>query len=245
MKIQLVTYLNSLSRKQRLINTLDILNHSHADFVLFPGHTLGFVKDIDKLRKGLENKKVNALIELQDMNSDRLRNALFLVKNGYVINLFSNQLFESSHEINNNYELGSRLINELKTRRKFKIKGKQFLILQCGELNILKNIQSKGNSIEFRLADNMELSRSFEKIIKNTNIFLNPMHTPMGNKGKMQKRRQFLSEKSRAYFSVSNTKLDGKDLKLKGLQYAYKNSNPLMEKIIDHQETYMVKEFEI
>jgi len=138
MKIALVSYINGLSDKERLKNTLEILNNSKSDFILFSGHTIGFVNDIESLRNGIKNKKTQALFELQEINSDKIGNCLYLIKNGTVLNLFTNQLFATSQEINYNYELGSRLINELELKRKFKVNGLNFLVLQCGELNILK-----------------------------------------------------------------------------------------------------------
>jgi len=67
----------------------------------------------------------------------------------------------------------------------------------------------------------------------------------MGNQGKMKKRREFLTDNNRSYFSVSNTKPDSLNLELNGLQYAYKNSLPLEMKNEHLTETYIIKEFEI
>ena len=245
MKIALVSYINGLSDKERLKNTLEILNNSKSDFILFSGHTIGFVNDIESLRNGIKNKKTQALFELQEINSDKIGNCLYLIKNGTVLNLFTNQLFATSQEINYNYELGSRLINELELKRKFKVNGLNFLVLQCGELNILKNLQSQGNKVQFRLIEDSELTNAFEDLIQNSDIILNPIHSPMGNQGKMKKRREFLTDNNRSYFSVSNTKPDSLNLELNGLQYAYKNSLPLEMKNEHLTETYIIKEFEI
>lgn len=57
----------------------------------------------------------------------------------------------------------------------------------------------------------------------------------MGNQGKMQKRREYLSKDKRYYFSASNTKKDSDNLELKSLQYAFFNGEFLPE--IDKQIT--------
>lgn len=49
MKIQLTSYVHGLSGKMRLDITFGIFNDSTADLLLFCGHTIGFVNDIDKL----------------------------------------------------------------------------------------------------------------------------------------------------------------------------------------------------
>ena len=51
----------------------------------------------------------------------------------------------------------------------------------------------------------------------------------MGNQGKIQKRREFLSKNKKFYFSASNTKEDSRNLELKSLQYAFYNGNELIE----------------
>jgi len=193
MKIQLVSYLYGLTNGERLKSTVEIMNESMCDLILFSGHTLGSVKDVERLRNRLSNKKVEAIIELKDINSSKLNNCLYHVKNDKVLNLFTNQLFARSSELKNNKELAARLLNELELKRKLKIKWNNLLILQCGELAILKNIQADGNRVEFQLSQDSKLNSGFKKVIKDVDIFLNPMHTPMGNQGKMSRRREFLS----------------------------------------------------
>ena len=45
----------------------------------------------------------------------------------------------------------------------------------------------------------------------------------------MLKRREFLSENKRYYFSTSNTKKNSSNLELKSIQYAFYNGKPLIE----------------
>jgi hypothetical protein len=65
------------------------------------------------------------------------------------------------------------------------------------------------------------LSNRFAKILKNTDIILNPIYIPMRSQGKIQKRREFLSANMKYYFSSCNTKKGSTNLNLKSLQYAF------------------------
>lgn len=109
----------------------------------------------------------------------------------------------------------------------------------------MKNVQSEKNRIEFRLNDDAQLTKQFNAVLKDVDVLLNPMHTPMGNQEKMKKRRDYLSAKKRYYFSVSNAKPNSAKLELNGLQYAIKDSIGLEESISTLQKTYILKEFEI
>ncbi len=230
MRIQLTSFHHGLLNKVRLDLTAQIINNSTADILFFSGHTIGFVNEIEELRSILENNKTEVVLELEDINSDKINNCLYHIKKGKINNLYTNQIFTQSGEIENNYELGDRLLNELETKRKFKVKGLSFLIIQCGEINILKNVQSDDNRVEFRLLHDNKLSDRFDQILKKTDVILNPIHTPMGNQGKIQKRREFLSKNSKYYFSTSNTKIDSNNLNLKSLQYAFFNGQEIVEK---------------
>ena len=229
MKIQITSYIHGLSNDVRLDLTQKTINSSNADLILFSGHTVGFVNDIQKLQSAIKNNQTEVVFELQNINSEKIYNCLYHIKKGKIKNLYTNQIFSQSGEIEYNYELGDRLLHEFENNRKIKIKGYSILIIQCGEINILKNIQSDENRVEFRLLDNPSLNDRFTKIIKGTDIFLNPIHSPMGNQGKILKRREFFSNDNKYYFSASNTKEDSINLELKSMQYAYYNKNELIE----------------
>lgn len=220
MKIEITSYRYGLPDKIRLSLTKEIINNSTSDLILFSGHTIGFVNDIELLKTYIDNIKIEAILELQDINSDKINNCLYRVTKGRLISLNTNQIFTQSSEIEGNYELAARLLHEFETNRIIKVKGYSILIIQCGEINILKNIQSEKNRVEFRFLDDLSLNERFKKLIRETDIFLNPIHTPMGNQGKMQKRREYFSKDKRYYFSTCNTRENSKDLKLKSLQYA-------------------------
>lgn len=235
MKIEITSYRFGLSDKVRLHLTIELINKSTSDLILFSGHTIGFVNDIEKLKALIVNNRSEAILELQNINSDKIGNCLYQLTKGKLKSLNTNQIFTQSSEIEGNYELADRLLHEFETNRIINIKGSSILIIQCGEINILKNIQSEENRVEFRLLDDLSLNNRFNKILKGTNIILNPIHTPMGNQGKMQKRREYLSKDKRYYFSACNTKVDSNNLEHKSIQYAYFNGELFPE--IDKQIT--------
>lgn len=246
MKIQIVSFLNKLAQTERIALTADVINNSKADLILFSGHTLYTVGDLSTLRKLITNKRSSAIIECEWlMNSQWIFNCLYQLRNGRIENMFTNQLFSTSHEIEGDHELASRLIHELETKRQITVRGKRALILQCGELNILRNRQSQANKVEFRVPSK-ELEKRFATLIHNTDIVLNPIHTPMGNQGKMIKRRQYLSANNRYYFSTSKTySKKSRELCLPGLQYAFKNGKPLVELDGVVTDKYVVSTFNI
>lgn len=245
MKVELVSYQHGLSDKLRLSLTKEIINKSSSDLLLFSGHTLGFVNDIETLRKLITNKRTEVVLELQSINSEKIGNCLYHITNGKLIGLNTNQVFTQSSEIEGNYELASRLLFEFENNRIIKIHGRTILIIQCGEINILKNAQSENNRVAFRFPDDQSLLERFKQIINTTSIILNPIHTPMGNQGKMQKRREYLSENKQYYFSVSNTKEDSKNLDLRSLQYAFYNGESIVEIEKEKSEYSISRIFEI
>lgn len=245
MKIQLVSYVHGLSNKMRLDITSSIFNDSTADLLLFCGHTIGSVNDIDKLQSRLTNNKSEAVFELENMNSSKINNCLYQIKQGKIKNLYTNQIFTQSGEIEGNTELGDRFIYEMEKNRKLNTKGRSILIMQCGEINILRNIQNDNNRVEFRLSYDYNLTNRFNKLFSNTDIILNPIHTPMGNQGKMKKRREFLSQNNKYYFSASNTKEGCETLINKSLQYAYHNAKELKEFDRIVKENFISRIYEI
>jgi hypothetical protein len=243
--VELVSFINGLSNKKRLDIVAEAINYSISDLILFPGHSILSYKDLEVLRKSICKSKTEAIIEIKDIGSDKIGNCLYRISNGELLSLNTNQLFSTSDEIENNIELAERLLSEFEFNRQFKINGKQVLVIQCGELNILKNIQSENNSVEFRLSSDVKLKKKFNEILKSTDIVLNPIHSPMGNQGKMEKRRLFLSKNKKYYFSTSNTKVDAENLNLPSLQYAFYNKKPMESILINTKAYYINRVFEV
>ncbi len=87
------------------------------------------------------------------------------------------QFFTTSGAIEDNDVLIEAFVNELETRRQFKVGDKNCLLLMCGENNILKNIQSEDNKVTIRIEDK-KLEKRFRNILKGVYFILNPIHKP-------------------------------------------------------------------
>ena len=249
MIVQLVSYKSALRAESRLQHTAEIINSSKADLILFAGHTLASHRDVDELNTLLDNNRTTAVIEVKkDTKSKSLPvyHSLFLLQNGVAKDIYTHQLFTDSKTIKAYPELGEHLMLELETRRNFSAANRNVSIIQCGENNILRNIQSEGNRAVFRFEDNAILNKRFVDFLNNTDIILNPMHSPMGNQPKMRKRREFFSDNNRAYFSTANFE-DEKSIYNKSVQYACINGKEQepMNVEVGKRDSYIVRTFVI
>ena len=249
MVIQLVSYKSTLRADSKLRHTAEIINSSKADLILFAGHTLASQSDVNELNKLVDNDKTTAVIEVKENAISELNpvsNSLFLLQNGIVKDLFTHQLFRDSKAIDAYPVLGEHLMLELETRRNFSASNRKVAIIQCGENNILRNLQSEGNKAVFRFENDTTLNQRFADFLNNTNIILNPLHSPMGNQGKMRKRREFFSNHNRAYFSTAN--FDGEEsIYNKSVQYACingKEQEPVNVEV-EKRYSYIVRTFVI
>lgn len=249
MVIQLVSYKSTLRANSRLKHTANIINSSKGDLILFSGHTLASHLDIFELNSLIENKTTTAILEVKENAISLLNpvcNSLFLLKDGVVKDLYTHQLFTDSATINAYPELCDHLLLELETRRSFEAANRNITVIQCGENGILRNKQSEGNKAVFRFEDNEELSQRFANILDNTHIVLNPIHSPMGNQGKMKKRREYFSDNNRVYFSTANFP-DDESINNKSLQYACINGieQEPIDVEIGTKNTYIIRTFVI
>jgi len=249
MIVQLVSYKSTLRADSRLQHTAEIINSSKADLILFAGHTLASHRDVDELNTLLDNNMTTAVIEVKkDAKSKSLPvyHSLFLLQNGVAKDIYTHQLFTDSKTIKAYPELGEHLMLELKTRRNFSVANRNVSIIQCGENNILRNIQSEGNRPVFRFEDDSIMNQRFADFLDNTDIILNPMHSPMGNQGKMRKRREFFSDNNRAYFSTANYD-DEESIYNKSVQYACVNGKEQepMDVEVGKRDSYIVRTFVI
>ena len=207
MLIQLISfpwYEGNLSAKEenlRIETICDFLNNSRADFVMFSEHILGNANSLDIINKNVQKKGICSLFEIKDRSRIGLaRNRLFLLKDNNVINLQTRQVFSEAE--NADEERIERLIEELEYNRQFEINGKKFLILQCGENNILKSIRGTDEA-EFRLQNRPDLKKRYQSVIENADIILNPVHTRWGRYGDFLCRIRTFSKKKRYSFSCS------------------------------------------
>lgn len=249
MIVQLVSYKSTLRADSKLRHTAEIINSSKADLILFAGHTLVFDSDVNELNKLVDNDKTTAVIEVKEDKTSKMNpvcHSMFLLENGIVRSLFTHQLFTDSKTINAYPILGEHLMLELETRRNFSAANRNVAIIQCGENNILRNIQSEENRAVFRFDENTSLNKRFADFLNNTDIILNPLHSPMGNQDKMRKRRWLFSNHNRAYFSTAN--FDGEEsIYNKSVQYACingKEQEPINVEV-DKRYSYIVRTFVI
>ena len=243
MVIQLVSFKSTLRADSRLRHTAEIINSSKADLILFAGHTLASHWDIDELNTLIDNDKTIAVIEVKENAISVLNpvcNSLFLLQNGVAKDMFTHQLFSDSKNISTYRELGEHLMLELETRRIFSAANRNVSIIQCGENNILRNIQSEGNRAVFRFEDDAIMNQRFADFLNNT------MHSPMGNQGKMRKRRELFSSNNRAYFSTANY-VDEEAIYNKSVQYACINGKEQepMDVEVGKRDSYIVRTFVI
>ena len=249
MIVQLVSYKSTLRADSRLQHTAEIINSSKADLILFAGHTLASHRDVDELNTLLDNNMTTAVIEVKkDAKSKSLPvyHSLFLLQNGVAKDIYTHQLFTDSKTIKAYPELGEHLMLELETRRNFSTANRNVSVIQCGENNILRNIQSEGNRAVFRFEDDAIMNQRFADFLNNTDIILNPMHSPMGNQGKMRKRRELFSSNNRAYFSTANY-VDEEAIYNKSVQYACINGKEQepMDVEVGKRDSYIVRTFVI
>ena len=249
MIVQLVSYKSTLRADSRLQHTAEIINSSKADLILFAGHTLASHRDVDELNTLLDNNRTTAVIEVKkDTKSKSLPvyHSLFLLQNGVAKDIYTHQLFTDSKTIKAYPELGEHLMLELETRRNFSTANRNVSVIQCGENNILRNIQSEGNRAVFRFEDDAILNQRFAAFLNNTDIILNPMHSPMGNQGKMRKRRELFSSNNRAYFSTANY-VNEEAIYNKSVQYACINGKEQepMNVEVGKRCSYIVRTFVI
>ena len=208
MKIQLVSFpvYSRLTRDkvyERIELIAKILNESSADFVMFSEHVLKDLTDLRVIRNLINRRSVSAFIELNE-SKELNGNRMYLLQDGewkYI----DSQIFAESRDANEtNIEY---LVHEIDgkfftMRRQFKVAGKKFMVIHCGENNILKG--SSGIA-EFRLKKRPDLEERFEKRLNDVDIVLNPVHTKWGYFSKFLTRIRKFSENGRYCFSSSQT----------------------------------------
>ena len=216
MKIELVSfplyegYLSQREENQRIEDIVAIIKESGADFIMFSEHILCRRESLETICEKTKSSSITTLFELKDITRIGLaRNKLFLLKDGYIIDLQSRQIFADSSQVDEDY--CERLIEELEYRRLFEVKGKNFLIVQCGENNILKSVKGEGKAV-YRLRKRPDLKKRFDEVLKNVDIVLNPTHTQWIGRFREPfiSRLLTFSEKKRYCFTC--TQMGGKQL---------------------------------
>lgn len=211
MVIKLVSFpswnrLSSKQRKLRISTVVEILNEKDADFVMFSEWVFNNKEDLNSVCQLVHNEKVTALFELK-LSRGLVGNQLFLLQNGKIIDLKTHQIFSKHKDATE--ENIERLIDELERQRQFKVGEKRFLVIQCGENNILKTQRGVKNRAEFRL-QNRNLKKRFDKVIDSVDVILNPVHERWSRFYDLTCRLYKFSEKNKYCFYCSQ--LEGNQL---------------------------------
>jgi uncharacterized protein (UPF0297 family) len=224
--------------KENIDLLVDILNGAaDENLILFPGWTISSKSKLDQLIKKIKNRKTTFVLEVGSGYHEKNdpETGFYVIKGKKIIAGGIKQLFADSDEANENKDdLLQKFLDALKTKRKFEIRNKIVRLVICGENNFLVNRQNDSkevNRVEFR---DSKLSVQFKSVVENTDIFLNPAHTPMGNLGKLTKRWAYLSKAHRACLFTTNecveknkkskSKKGQPDLDKRYLQYIFINN---------------------
>jgi hypothetical protein len=256
MKIQLVSFpvysrLTNEKRHQRIDAISKVLNESSADFVMFSQRVLKDTDDLRVIRALVKNKSITAFVELKEEKGLK-GNCMYIFQNGQWMYMGCQLLSESSDATRDaiEYLLDDFRGNHFNMRRQFVVGGKRFLVINCGENNILKGATGIA---EFRLKDICHKDR-FEEVLDSVDIILNPVHTKWGYFEKFLARIRKFSEHDRYCFS--NTQIEGNQLEnaVKNPDHntthvAMHNSEPLAPistEVVDAgEEKVLVQTFEV
>jgi hypothetical protein len=227
---------------------IEITNKTKSDLLVFPGYTLYSEMELQKFIQKVKNSKTLVYLEVGDGTPKPVTLYSLLYLNGKILKSNIIQYFKKSSEVDKNPTLIDEYGKILGEERIFDIHGKRITLILCGEINFLKNIQSDNNRVEIR-TDNLITLKKFNDIISRTDIFINPQHSPMGNQGKMKKRREFLTQNNKIYCSTTN--IDGNIPveqifdKLNGgsVQYCLQNGKPINGEVQMWSPIYVVKEY--
>jgi hypothetical protein len=194
------------------VNTVvEIINKlTNIDLILFSGWTLSNKSELNQIIKKITNNKSTFILEIGDGYRSNKNDefGFYIVKGRKIIKNAIKQIFMDSQitdfkEENKPVQNIKKILKEFVGKRYFKVKNKNIRLIICGENNILRNKQKENNDVYFRLEDN-DLIKKFQFIIKNTDIFLNSAHTPMGNLGKLKKRWKYLSQNNKICLFTTN-----------------------------------------
>lgn len=256
MTIQLVSFplfegnLSQREENQRIEDIVSIINSSNADFIMFSEHILCRKKSLETICKEVQSSSVIALFELKDMTRKGLaRNRLFLLQERCLIDMQSRQVFADSSQVDD--EHCERLIEELEYRRQFEVSDKRFLVIQCGENNVLKSVRGEGKAV-FRLNQRADLKKRFEDVLRLADVVLNPTHTHWIGRFREPFISRLLTFSEKKRYSFTCTQLEGHQLMkarknpadnstMKGM-HSRRQISPLFT---NENEEYLIQTFEI
>lgn len=212
------------TKKKTILNIINKLYNS--DLILFPGYTF---ENISTFLKVIEKSTNNNSVIVFEIYSKDDYDGCGIVQEKKIKNIGISQIFATSKEAND--ENLSEILDKMATERYFKHNNKRIRLIICGENNLLRNQQSNHNKVFFRSKDKA-LTNRFTKMVDDTDIFLNPAHTPMGNLGKLKKRWAYLSENKKVVLFTTNEISENPNMCKKSLQYIFYNGQELEGKTL-------------
>jgi hypothetical protein len=253
-KIGLVSFYVNLDKKEMVLRNTEavseVVNAYHnLDLLVFPGWTLLSLYELRRVQQRNENRNTICLLETWRDFDDEWRHAGYALQGKDILISHAPQIFATSSEISTDHDKMRRLLTELEQRRRVVIKGRTVTWLICGEINVLRNIQSDHNRVTFRMEEAADLKAQFDGILATTDLIANPTHTIMGNQGKIAKRREFLSRGKRAYCSTSNYDCTHKPRStlrnLRSLQYCYQSGRAVDARTVVEGDQYILRAFDV
>ena len=229
---------SNMKSDEAYMMALDIVAKSKADMLVFGGGLLSKKRNLNIFKKDLEKmgimKELVIVVEVSDEGSSvwskgTYYNCIHILycKNGMVgeRGVMPAQLFSSSEELANMYcrkELMEKLYMKMQTNI-FVVKGRRCCVLQCGEINFLEgrdSVRVRGNGSEGYVEGINTM------VERDVDVFLNVIHTPMGEQGVLQSKWRWLSENNRGCFAVCNSGESVSSLEsLSSLQYGFRDGD--------------------
>lgn len=201
---------------------LEILaTEPNLDLLVCAGWTLYSRHELQTLLQRNTNQRTVVILETWTDDSGAQDHRGYALRGSEVLIDATPQVFATSDEINGDRGRMVALLDEIEARR-WNVAGRVVSWLICGEINVLKNTQSDGNRCDFRFADDARLMDRWRRVVAETDVFVNPTHTVMGNQGKLEKRREYLSGDGRSFCSVSNVDIKGGDVDAARLRLGHK-----------------------
>ena len=235
MKCAMVSLVGDQSRAQRAafrkekfgnaVLVSDIIRKARGtDLVLFSGWTLRNKEELGEVVRRTAGTTQTVILEVGfGLRAKDASEGYYVISPGKDGPAALKQEFATSDDVNNDRDRINSYLDKVVKERCFNISGRKMRLIICGENNVLRNIQSQGNAVTCRIDDEGS-RRRLDAILRDTDVFLNPSHTPMGNLGKMQKRWEFLSMDGRAALFVTNENPGrGRNLAKRSLSYAFQD----------------------
>lgn len=221
--------------RRRFISLREIAVKAEEDkvsHILFPGSTLYYkTKDDTLARKHLSKiislfKDRSIIFEMDLGNkTNNVPYGVYSIEKGKIVKDPICQLFAHSYDSKEYYE---KLWEEtfIHHNRIIRLDGITFLIWVCGEINILKNIQSKNNIVRGMRYD-FTPHNTIHKLPYD--VFFNPTHGMLTNLyNKYRERLKYMSKSNRYGFISLN--VDNTQVQRTGAILAFHNSREILKK---------------